>query len=121
MLSAAPGSRVTLQPVSDGGTARTLVLSAEGGWCDAPGANQTACTWKATVDKVVNKTCSDDLVYTAIETYDAAHDGCEDVGVDQYHSSGRRQLDASTCARARSTALAAGDGKNAWQEDGTAE
>ena len=39
-------------------------------------SDQTACTWKATVDKVVNKTCSDDLVYTAIETYDAAHDGC---------------------------------------------
>ena len=52
---------------------------------------------------------------------DAAHDGCEDVGVDKYHSSGRRQLDASTCARARSTALAAGDGKNARHEESTAK
>ena len=39
-------------------------------------ANQTTCTWRATVDKVVNRTCSDDRVFTAIEDYDAARAGC---------------------------------------------
>ena len=56
-----------------GGTWYSLT---EGGWCDAPGANQTTCTWRARVDKVVNRTCSDNIVHSAIEAYDAKHDGC---------------------------------------------
>ena len=47
-----------------------------GGWCDAPHADPETCTWRATVDKVVNKSCSDNVVHGAVETYDASHAGC---------------------------------------------
>jgi hypothetical protein len=33
------------------------------GWCDAPGADPATCSWRASVVKVVNKTCSDRSVY----------------------------------------------------------
>uniref|UniRef100_A0A7S4F4Y0 Uncharacterized protein n=2 Tax=Chrysotila carterae TaxID=13221 RepID=A0A7S4F4Y0_CHRCT len=46
------------------------------GWCDAPGADPATCTWRATVDKIVNKSCSDDIVHQAVEDYDAEHDAC---------------------------------------------
>ncbi|KAL3911369.1 MAG: hypothetical protein SGPRY_008721 [Prymnesium sp.] len=46
------------------------------GWCDAPGSNPLTCTWRATVQKIVNKTCSDDTIFTAVERYDEAGDGC---------------------------------------------
>ena len=49
----------------------------EGGWCDAAGANQSTCTWRASLVKVVNRTCSDHLVHSAIEAYDSTRgDGC---------------------------------------------
>lgn len=57
-------------------TGGTWYSTTRGGWCDAPGANHSTCTWHASVDKVVNKSCSDDIVHTAVEAYDAAHDGC---------------------------------------------
>ena len=57
-------------------TGGTWLSLTEGGWCGAPGANQTVCTWRATVEKVVNRTCSDDVVHSAIEAYAAKHDGC---------------------------------------------
>jgi len=46
------------------------------GWCDAPGADPLTCTWRAAVEKVVNKSCSDEQIYAAVEAHDAAHDGC---------------------------------------------
>lgn len=48
------------------------------GWCDAPGADSSStCTWRARVLKAVNKTCSDGIIYDAVEAYDAAHgSGC---------------------------------------------
>jgi hypothetical protein len=45
------------------------------GWCGAPGADPATCTWSATVEKVVNKSCSDDKVYAAVEEYDARKGG----------------------------------------------
>ena len=44
--------------------------------CDAPGADPLTCTWRAAVEKVVNKSCSDEQIYAAVEAHDAAHDGC---------------------------------------------
>jgi hypothetical protein len=45
------------------------------GWCDAPGAVAENCTWRvAQAVKRVNKTCSDNAIYTAAEKADAA--GC---------------------------------------------
>jgi len=47
------------------------------GWCDAPDADPERCTWRADVVKVVNKSCSDNLINSAIERYDEEHsDGC---------------------------------------------
>ena len=57
-------------------TGGTWFSLTQGGWCDRPGANQSTCTWRASVEKVVNRTCSDDRVFSAIEKYDAARDGC---------------------------------------------
>jgi len=48
--------------------------STAAGWCDAEGAGAD-CTWSANVVKIVNKTCSDDAIHTAVESYDAAHEG----------------------------------------------
>jgi len=48
------------------------------GWCDAPDADPDTCTWRATIEKVVNKTCSDKKIYDAVEAYDKAGDGCFD-------------------------------------------
>ena len=42
------------------------------GWCGAPDADPKTCTWNAVVEKVVNKSCSDNLIYEAIEAYDHA-------------------------------------------------
>ena len=47
------------------------------GWCDAPGANPKLCTWSAKVEKVVNKTCSDATIYSAVESYAASSEGDE--------------------------------------------
>ena len=49
--------------------------STAAGWCDAPGASPATCTWSAKVLKIVNKTCSDNSVHSAVEEYDAQHDG----------------------------------------------
>ena len=49
--------------------------STSAGWCGAPGASPATCTWSAEVLKIVNKTCSDNSVYSAVEEYDAQHDG----------------------------------------------
>ena len=49
--------------------------STAAGWCDAPGASPATCTWSARVIKIVNKTCSDNMVHRAVEEYDAEHDG----------------------------------------------
>lgn len=57
-------------------TGGTWFSLTQGGWCDRPGANQTTCTWRASVEKVVNRTCSDNILYSAIESYDASHKGC---------------------------------------------
>lgn len=46
------------------------------GWCDSPQANDASCRWRARIEKVVNKSCSDEIIHTAVEQYDAAHDGC---------------------------------------------
>eukprot|EP00310_Coccolithus_braarudii_P007630 CAMPEP_0183358940 /NCGR_PEP_ID=MMETSP0164_2-20130417/50795_1 /TAXON_ID=221442 /ORGANISM="Coccolithus pelagicus ssp braarudi, Strain PLY182g" /LENGTH=302 /DNA_ID=CAMNT_0025532947 /DNA_START=140 /DNA_END=1048 /DNA_ORIENTATION=- len=46
------------------------------GYCDTPGADPATCSWSATVIKVVNKTCSDERIYDAVEAYDAQVDGC---------------------------------------------
>ena len=45
------------------------------GWCGADGAGADNCTWVADVVKIVNKSCSDELVNRAVEEYDAAHEG----------------------------------------------
>ena len=56
------------------------------GWCGAPGANQDTCTWDATVEKVVNKSCSDDTIYDAVEAYDRqAGTGCFDACPTNHH------------------------------------
>ena len=39
------------------------------GWCGAPSADPSTCTWDATVEKVVNKSCSDKRIHDAIEAY----------------------------------------------------
>ena len=39
-----------------------------GGWCDAPGADPSTCTWRATVDKVVNKTCAHGILHSAFHS-----------------------------------------------------
>jgi hypothetical protein len=43
------------------------------GWCDAPDADPSTCTWRARVLKVVNKTCTDGIIFDAVEAYDAEH------------------------------------------------
>jgi len=49
----------------------------EAGWCGAKGANQSTCAWRvAAIEKVVNKSCSDGLIYDEVEAYDASHDDC---------------------------------------------
>jgi len=51
----------------------------EKGHCDAPGADTNACTWRATVEKVVNKSCSSGLIHAAVEAHDReAGGGCFD-------------------------------------------
>ena len=47
----------------------------EAGWCDAEGADKAKCSWSAQPVKVVNKSCSDKTIYSAVEAYDAEHDG----------------------------------------------
>ena len=50
------------------------------GWCGAPGADQSTCTWDAVVEKVVNKSCSDNVVHGLIESYDKKQGtGCFDA------------------------------------------
>ena len=45
----------------------------ESGWCDAPNADQKTCTWRvAEAVKRVNKTCSDNQLYSTLEAYDNA-------------------------------------------------
>jgi len=46
------------------------------GWCGAPDADPSTCTWDAVVEKVINKTCSDNIIFDAIESYDRKHDRC---------------------------------------------
>lgn len=47
------------------------------GWCGAPGADPRWCTWDAVVEKVVNKSCSDSIIYDAIEAWDKTQvEGC---------------------------------------------
>ena len=48
----------------------------EAGWCDAAGADPAKCTWRARVEKVVNKSCSDKMIYDVVEAHDDSHDGC---------------------------------------------
>ena len=57
-------------------TGGTWYSTTRGGWCDGPDADPATCTWRATVDKVVNKTCANDVVHTAVEAFDAEHDRC---------------------------------------------
>lgn len=48
-----------------------------GSWCGSPGADASTCKWRVeSVLKVVNKSCSDEIVNSAIEEYDRSHDGC---------------------------------------------
>ena len=44
------------------------------GWCGAEDASPD-CTWSADVLMVVNKSCSDELIRSAVEVYDAKHEG----------------------------------------------
>jgi len=61
-------------------TGGTWFSTTKAGWCDAPGANAATCSWRASVIKVVNKTCSDSRIHDAIEAYDArpGHPNCFD-------------------------------------------
>jgi hypothetical protein len=43
------------------------------GWCDAPNADQKTCTWRvAEAVKRVNKSCSDNQLFSTLEAYDDA-------------------------------------------------
>ena len=48
------------------------------GWCGAPGADPSTCTWDAKIEKVVNKSCSDNIISDAIEAYDRTKANCFD-------------------------------------------
>ena len=48
------------------------------GWCGAPGADPSTCSWDARVEKVVNKSCSDKLIIDAVEGYDKQRNKCFD-------------------------------------------
>ena len=76
-------------------TGGTWYSTTSGGWCDRPGADPTTCTWRATVDKVVNKSCADDVVHTAIESYDAALGAC--FNRCPGHDVGRTRNTSSAC------------------------
>ena len=49
----------------------------QAGYCGAPGADEKTCTWDAVVEKVVNKSCSDGVIYDAIEAYDHSPAGSQ--------------------------------------------
>eukprot|EP00967_Tisochrysis_lutea_P123316 scaffold205029_cov33-Tisochrysis_lutea.AAC.1 len=55
-------------------TGGTWYSTTKAGWCDDPTADPSLCTWRATVVKVVNKTCSDSKIYDAVEFFDLHHD-----------------------------------------------
>mmetsp|Transcript_33727 Transcript_33727/g.108979 ORF Transcript_33727/g.108979 Transcript_33727/m.108979 type:complete len:350 (-) Transcript_33727:348-1397(-) len=51
-------------------TGGTWFSTTTAGWCGAPGADPATCSWRASVVKIVNKTCSDNNIYDAVETFD---------------------------------------------------
>jgi len=64
------------------------------GWCGGPDADPSTCTWDAVVEKVINKTCSDKIIYDAIESYDRKHDRCfEDCPARRHHPAARNVSD----------------------------
>ncbi|KAL1523213.1 hypothetical protein AB1Y20_018165 [Prymnesium parvum] len=76
-------------------TGGTWYSTTRAGWCDAPGADPATCTWRARVEKIVNKSCSDDIIYSAVEAYDAERDGC--FARCPSHQRGQARNTSATC------------------------
>lgn len=68
------------------------------GFCGAPGADLQTCTWDAHVVKVVNKSCSDGLIYDAFEAYDRFSGGrCFDECPQRQRHPWRARNTSDTC------------------------
>lgn len=66
----------------------------EAGWCDAEGADPQACSWRvASLDKIVNKSCSDKAIFAAVRAQDASHGRC----MQQRCSAAERANTSSVC------------------------